>query len=130
MLSADLFSLSLELSAVRHVPVPFFAKRSVQKIVSRIQAAYIAAEYEKHFTYIEHLLATSPNNGIFLCGTSLTGADIMIYQALDCARKIYAVDEGRFPLTFGYLDRLAARDAFKRAKIRLMLESGGFAGDF
>lgn len=115
---------------MKRARIPLLGKPFTYRIACGISWTYLAPEYDKHFSFIESLLATSPSNGHFLCGTHLTGADIMVHWALECARNKNAVVPDKFPLTYRYLERLGRREAFQRARARILLKTGEFKGAF
>ncbi|MBC7978449.1 MAG: glutathione S-transferase [Myxococcales bacterium] len=74
----------------------------------------IESEIQNHLGYVESALGGQA----FLMGDSLTGADIQMSFVCEVARAMRKLPA--FPKLSAYLDRLHARDAWKRA-----LERGG-----
>ena len=62
--------------------VPFFLKPLILLITSAVESNYIFPNLKTQFDFLESQLATSPDEGDFLCGKTLTGADIMMSAPL------------------------------------------------
>ncbi len=74
----------------------------------------IQSEIDNHLGYVAGALGDKP----FLMGDELTGADVQVCFVAEVARSMGKL--GPFPNLSAYLDRLHAREAWKRA-----LERGG-----
>jgi glutathione S-transferase len=81
-------------------------------------------ELKTHFDFLEDYLIKSPNNGEFFCGSSITGADIMIHFGLEGATQRVPLSESSYPKLYEYMRRLQGRDAYKRAAKRVTEASG------
>jgi glutathione S-transferase len=66
-------------------------------------------EIERHFGFLDMELG----NDDFFMGSELTGADIQLAFPIQAVRMLYGVDS--FPKLAGYLERVRARPAWKRA---------------
>ncbi|KAK4575095.1 bifunctional glutathione transferase/peroxidase [Recurvomyces mirabilis] len=104
---------------------PFFIKPITRAIASRVYAAFLTQSLKTHFTFLESQLATSPNNGRFLCGSELTAADIImsfpLLSAVRVAKKITKVD---YPKLVAYCDLLESQQSYKAAVKRTEEVSG------
>ena len=77
-----------------------------------------------HLEFLEDYLTKSPNGGEFFCGSSITGADIMIHFALEGATQRAPLSESSYPKLYEYMRRLQGRDAYKKAGERVSEASG------
>lgn len=60
--------------------------------------------YATHFAFLESQLASSPDNGEYLCGASLTAADILLsFPIVAAAGK---VDAEKYPKLKAYAERI------------------------
>lgn len=94
---------------------PFFIKPLTLLITGAVESKFLTLNLNTHFEFLESQLASSPNNGEYLCGSALTGADIVMSYPLGAARGRVGLTKEKFPKLCGYVDRLEARDAFKIA---------------
>ncbi|RMZ79083.1 hypothetical protein DV737_g3585, partial [Chaetothyriales sp. CBS 132003] len=113
------------LQNVQSAPVPFFIKPIINMIVSQIRSAAVTPQFETHFQFIESQLKTSPNSGQFLCGPDLTAADILMSFPLEAGHERSGMAD-RFSPIWAYLDRLHAREAYKRAVKKIEEIEGSF----
>jgi glutathione S-transferase len=77
-------------------------------------APRVTSEIENHFGWLDGLLA----HGEFFVGKELSAADVNLSFPIQAARLLHGLD--KFPNLAGFLDRMHARPAYKRA-----LERGG-----
>lgn len=98
---------------LRSAPVPFFVKPLVGSIVSKVDAAFTDPEIATHTAFLEAELGKSP----WLTGDTLTVADIQLSYPLEMLASRTGAST---PNLTGYLDRVHARPAYRRA-----LEKGG-----
>ncbi|KAF1835812.1 glutathione transferase [Decorospora gaudefroyi] len=116
--------VALVVGTIRSAPVPFFLKPITNGVASKVDSSFINPELKTHCDFLEDYLAKSPGNGDFFCGPSLTGADIMIHFALECATQRVPLSESSYPKLYAYMRRLQGRDAYKRAAERVSKASG------
>ncbi|KAL2158128.1 hypothetical protein VTH06DRAFT_4696 [Thermothelomyces fergusii] len=112
--------------------IPFFIRPITSGVVDKLMAAYLGPEMAKHLAFLESQLETSPGNGQYLCGQSLTAADILmsfpLQKALQRFAKVTAGNgKGRrigdsFPKAWAYLKRLEEEPGYKRAEARISKE--------
>ena len=77
-------------------------------------APRVNSEIENHFGYLDSQLAARD----FFVGDEFTAADIQLSFPIQAARLLYGL--GNFPRLAGFLERVTARPAYRRA-----LERGG-----
>ena len=112
--------------------VPFFARPITSIIANRIIGLFIYPNIKRHLAFIESQLASS--SGKYLCGESLTAADILMSFAL-------IVGAGRFddlgsweggtwtkayPKVAEYVRLLEAEKGYKRSVENIEAIDGGF----
>ncbi|AEO57244.1 hypothetical protein MYCTH_2303157 [Thermothelomyces thermophilus ATCC 42464] len=117
---------------ILHGPkVPFFIRPITSSVVDKLFAVYLGPEIANHLAFLESQLETSPGNGQYLCGPSLTAADILMSYPLQAAKQRFAqVTAGKgkgtlgdnFPKVWAYLKRLEEEPGFKRAEARIKQE--------
>jgi glutathione S-transferase len=77
---------------IRDSPVPFFIKPVTRGIADKVDNLYLNDNFATHFGFLESQLASSPDNGEYLCGASLTAADILMsYPIIAASDKFDAV---------------------------------------
>ena len=66
---------------------------------------------------MEAQLASSPNDGKFLCGSELTGADIMMIFPLEglASSRGVGIPQEKYPKLTAYLKQLKERETYQRA---------------
>lgn len=109
--------------------VPFFVRPVAGLVARKVIEAYIFPNARKHLAFLEGMLKDVPRDGDdgegegkFLCGNSLTAADILMSFALQGAKVKWA-DAGpwkgsiekEFPEVWAYLARLEAEEGYKRS---------------
>ncbi|KAF2120180.1 glutathione transferase [Lophiotrema nucula] len=109
---------------IRKAPVPFFIRPITTMIANKVDSSFVDPNLKTHMTFLEDYLSSSPNNGEFFCGTSLTGADIMMLFPLEAAIIRAGVSETNYPKLYRYVRNLQGREAYKRAAERVSELSG------
>jgi len=95
---------------IRNSPVPFFIKPVTRGIADKVDSMYLNANYDSHFSFLDSQLATSPDNGEYLCGASLTAADILMSFPIIAASG--KVDAQKYPKLKAYAARLEAHPGY------------------
>jgi glutathione S-transferase len=96
---------------IKNAPQPFFIKPITRTITGRVDAAFLSANYATHFGFLNEQLATSPDNGEYLCGAQLTAADILLSFPLIVA-KSDDMDFSKYPKLNAYIDRLESHPGY------------------
>ena len=107
--------LKLVFDRVETSPMPFFVKPVARGIAQKVKGAFILPQIKQHLAYMEGELARSA----WFAGDEFTAADIQVSFPLEAAASRGGLDE-RYPKLMGFLERIHARPAYKRA-----LERGG-----
>jgi glutathione S-transferase len=95
--------------------VPWIVRPISKAIASQVEAVFLHPNLKTHYQFLESQLETSPDNGQFICGSKLTGADIMLVFPLESARSGAGMTPAKYPKLDAYVTRLQERDAYKRA---------------
>ncbi|KIW04806.1 uncharacterized protein PV09_03991 [Verruconis gallopava] len=112
----------LVFSQLKGPQVPFLVRPITRTIASQVEKQFLNQEIEKQFRFIEAQLGSS--GGDFICGSELTGADIMLIFPLQGAIEAKVLDKAKYPNISAYIDRLEAREAWKKA-VRVVEEKTG-----
>jgi len=110
-------------SGIRSAPLPFFLKPITRSIADQIDGTFNKI-LAGHFEYLESQIASSPQNGQFLCGPELTGADIMMIFPLDGSQSRAGATADKYPKLNAYIDRIKERPAYQKA-IKLVEDATG-----
>jgi len=102
---------------------PFFIKPITRAIGNKIMGT-LSKEFTKQFSYIEDQLKSS--RGEFLCGKEITGADFMMMFPLENGKILR---EDKYPLIDAYMERIRARDCYKRAIQKIIDTTGEYNPD-
>ena len=96
-------------------PMPAEAKPVAEAIVARVRSSYVDPQNDAHFAYLESELGRST----WFAGEEFTAADIQMSFPIE-ARGTRVGFDGTQPRLAAFLERIAARPAYRRA-----LERGG-----
>jgi len=96
-------------------PAPWPVSAIARRIATTVTTTFIAPNLKRHLDYIEAEL----NSHAWFAGEEFTAADVQMSFPLEIAVSRAGLDASR-PKSMAFLDRIHARDAYKRA-----LERGG-----
>jgi glutathione S-transferase len=105
--------LKLVFDRVANAPAPWPISAIARRIAGTVQNAFIAPQLKRHLDYMEAELTAHP----WFAGEEFTAADIQMSFPLEAAASRAGLNAGR-PHLFGFLERIHARDAYKRALAR------------
>lgn len=111
---------------IRSSPVPFFIRPITNGVAGRIEFMFLNPNFKTHLDFLEGQLASSPHDGEYLCGRELTGADIMLSFPLEAAKGRAGLTEEKYPRLWAYVDKLEAREAYKRAVQKIADVEGSY----
>lgn len=98
-------------------------------IAGAVKSNYTDPNLRTHFAFLEEQLATSPDNGRYLCGPELTGADILLSFPLGAARESrLLLTQEKYPKLWAYVDRLEAEQGFKKSIQKTIEIDGHYDG--
>jgi glutathione S-transferase len=107
--------LKLVFDRVAKAPVPWPINAVARRIAGTVQSTFIGPQLKRHLDYLETELAAHA----WFAGEQFTAADVQMSFPLEAAVSRAGLNSSR-PHLMAYLDRIHARDAYKRA-----LERGG-----
>jgi glutathione S-transferase len=107
--------LKLVFDRVAANPAPWPVSAIARRIAATVTNSFIAPNLKRHLDFIEAELSAHP----WFAGEQFTAADVQMSFPLELAVSRAGLNAGR-PKSMAFLDRIHARDAYKRA-----LERGG-----
>jgi len=107
--------LKLVFDRVANAPVPWPISAIARRIAGTVQSDFIGPQLTRHLDYMESELGAHP----WFAGEEFTAADVQMSFPLEAAAVRAGLNAGR-PRLMAFLERIHARDAYKRA-----LERGG-----
>jgi len=118
--------ISMLVLNIKKAPVPFFIKPITSRIAGGIDTAFLTPNLKSNFSFLESQLATSPQNGQYLCGPHLTGADVILSYPLINARGATSLMKQTYPKLWAYVDRLEAEPGYKIAVEKIIKIDGKY----
>lgn len=103
--------------------MPFFIKPITRGIANRVDNMFLTQTLNTHFSFLESQLASSPGGGKYLCGTELTGADILMSFPLIVAKNT-KIDAKACPKLIEYIDMLEQNEVHLRSE-KIAKDAGG-----
>jgi len=107
--------LKLIFDRIATAPMPWPVSAVARRISGSVQGAFIGPQLTRHLDFMESELTARPWFG----GDEFTAADVQMSFPLEAAAARAGLNSSR-PKLMSFLDRIHARDAYKRA-----LERGG-----
>jgi glutathione S-transferase len=107
--------LKLVFDRVAGSPAPWPISAIARRIAGTVQNAFIGPQLKRHWDYMEAELAAHT----WFAGGEFTAADVQMSFPLEAAASRAGLNASR-PRLMAFLDRIHARDAYKRA-----LDRGG-----
>lgn len=111
---------ALVLGNLRGPKMPFYVRPVTSLVASGVFAAWIFPNVRTNLAFLEERLATS--GGGYLCGPSMTAADIMLsfglIQAKDQFETFGAWDRPpheKFPKVWAFIERMESQPGYKRS---------------
>ena len=105
---------------------PFFVKPISNAIVANVSSMFLEPNFETNLAFLESQVASSPNGGQYLCGTELTGADIMLSFPLVPVKGHVGFTKEKCPKLWAYTESLEAREAYKKAIQKIIDIEGSY----
>lgn len=100
-------------AVLRKSRVFLLARPLAKAIAWQLDQKYVKDSLSTHIEFLEG--EVKKNDGDFLIGDKLTGADIMMVFPLEVLQARGDLDKMKFPELVAYLGRIQKRDAYKRA---------------
>jgi glutathione S-transferase len=107
--------LKLVFDRVANAPAPWPVSAIARRIAGTVQNTFIGPQLKRHLDYMEAELTAHP----WFAGNEFTAADVQMSFPLEAAKSRAGLNASR-PRLWGFLERIHAREAYKRA-----LERGG-----
>lgn len=107
--------LSLIARRIESAPMPFFVRPVARGIAGKLKEGFVRPNIDRHLAFLEQSLTESE----WFAGAEMTAADIQMSFPMEAA-AVRTNLERQFPKLKGFLDRIHARPAYRRA-----LEKGG-----
>ncbi|RDW71237.1 hypothetical protein BP6252_07800 [Coleophoma cylindrospora] len=126
----SLLLISIIAANIKGSPVPFFIKPITSAIAGKISSGYLEPNFSSHFSFLEAQIASSPENGQFLCGPKLTAADILMSFPLIAARGRAGLTQEKYPKLWAYVERLEEEPGYKKAAEKIIEIDGKFEANF
>jgi len=124
----SLMVLSLIAMNIKNSPVPFFIKPITNGVASKIYDGFLTPNFITHFAFLEEQLKTSPGSGAYLCGPTLTGADILLSFPLIAAKgRAEPLQEAKYPLLYKYIERLENEPGYLKSVEKIVELEGSFS---
>ncbi|KAJ7635744.1 glutathione S-transferase-like protein [Mycena polygramma] len=124
------------MALVQFSPAPFFIRPITSQISGKINQGFVDPGLTTHFKFLEGQLASAPDGGPYLCGATLTGADIMmsfpvmvLTGGMGERGPVYLTKEAFprvFNLKFAYAEVLKAIPSYQRAVDRIVALEGEY----
>jgi glutathione S-transferase len=107
--------LKLVFDRVANAPAPWPVSAIARRIAGTVHNTFIGPQLKRHLDYMEAELTAHP----WFAGNEFTAADVQMSFPLEAAKSRAGLNASR-PRLWGFLERIHAREAYKRA-----LERGG-----
>jgi len=111
---------------IRSPSVPFFIRPITNGVAGKIESMFLNPNFKTHLDFLEGQLASSPHGGEYLCGREVTGADIMMSFPLEASKGRAGLTEEKYPRLWAYVEKLEAREAYKRAVQKIVDVEGSY----
>ncbi len=107
--------LNLVFNKIKTTKMPFFVKPIAKGIADKVLSSFVTPNINRHLAFIEQYLSDHE----WFAGDKISGADIQMSFPLEAAVMRETVPKSYVNIR-GFVDRVQARDAYKRA-----LSTGG-----
>lgn len=91
-----------------------------------IESNFLQPNFKNNFEFLESQISSSPNNGKYLCGSELSGADFIMNFPLDAAKSRAGLTKQKYPNLYAYIDRLESSESYKRAVQKIIDIEGSY----
>jgi len=105
--------IALAFMQLKGPKVPFIVRPLTRTIANQVDKEFLNQEFTKQFSFLEESLSSS--SGDFICGSNLTGADIMMIYPLQGALEGKLLDREKYPKVAAYVERLEGMEKWKKA---------------
>ncbi|KAE8153736.1 glutathione S-transferase [Aspergillus avenaceus] len=117
--------MQLVMDRMKDAPVPFFVKPIPRFVASKVEEAFLTRNIVGNFDFLEDQLKTAPKGGPYLCGPTLTAADIMMsFPVIAASLRVPLGDQ--YPHLVQYVALLQKEDGYQRAVKKVEEVDGKF----
>ena len=95
-------------------------------MTAAVESKFLNPNLKTHFDFLESQIATSPNNGQYLCGAELTAADVAMSFPLGAAKGRSTFSKEYHPKLWAYVAKIEALDGFKKAVQKIVEVEGSY----
>ncbi|KAJ7496800.1 glutathione S-transferase-like protein [Mycena latifolia] len=116
--------------SIKKAPMPFFLRPLMSRIAAQMHSTFIAPSFTTHLAFLEEQLASTPDGGPYLCGSHLTGADILMSFPLIVAQVPQdghsPLNEKAYPKLWAYTELMKNSAGSKRAEQKIIEIEGEY----
>lgn len=105
---------------------PFFIRPIANAIKANVESTFLNPSLDTNFAFLESQVKSAPDGGGYLCGSKLTGADILMSFPLGAAKARSGFTKEKYPALWNYVNRLEERDGFKKAAQKIVDVEGSY----
>ena len=87
---------------------------------------FLNPNLENNFNFLENQVKSAPDGGGYLCGSKLTGADILLSFPLGAAKGRAGLSKEKYPALYEYVDRMEAIEGNKKAVQKIIDVEGSY----
>ncbi|KAF2756969.1 glutathione S-transferase [Pseudovirgaria hyperparasitica] len=117
--------MMLIVSIVSNPPgAPFFIKPIARRIGDGVKNIFLQKKLDTNWAFLEEQVKTAPNGGGYLCGTKLTGADILMVFPLEGGRARTGLTKEKYPALWQYTEKLSNSEGYLRATKKIEEATG------
>lgn len=87
---------------------------------------FLNPNLENNFGFLESQVKSAPNGGGYLCGSKLTGADILMSFPLSAAKGRSGFTKDKYPALWAYVHRLEEMDGYKKSVQKIVEFEGSY----
>ncbi|KAI6712228.1 hypothetical protein PZA11_002265 [Diplocarpon coronariae] len=121
-----LMVLALVVGQIKGAPVPFFIKPITGRIAGEVNTSFLNPNFKSTYEFLEGQISSSPHGGKYLCGPTLTGADVLCSYPLIAGRSRTGLTREQYPKLYDYVDRMEAEPGYKKAVAKIVEIEGKF----
>lgn len=91
-----------------------------------ITSKYLEPNFKTNFDFLESQISSSPNNGKYLCGSELSGADFIMSFPLSASTGRVGLTKQKYPNLWAYVERLESIESYKRSVQKIIEIEGAY----
>ncbi|MCJ1428064.1 hypothetical protein MMC29_005971 [Sticta canariensis] len=105
---------------------PFFLRPIANAIAGSIESKFLEPNFKNNFDFLEKQISTSPNNGKYLCGSEISGADFIMSFPLSAAKGRAGLTQQKYPHLWAYVERYESTESYTRAVQKIIEIEGAY----